>query len=76
MKLFLMTGLMLLACCVANAAEPVRRETNLLIVGGTESGWAAAMQAARMGEKSITLVNDTGWLGGQYTSEAVCTLAR
>jgi hypothetical protein len=36
------------------AAETL--QTDLLSVGGTESGWAAAIQAARMGLKSITVV--------------------
>lgn len=52
-------------------AQPAHLETDLLIVGGTESGCAAAVQAARMGVKSIVLVNDTDWLGGQFTSEAL-----
>jgi len=46
-------------------------ETDLLIVGGTESGWAAAIQAARLGVKSITIVHDGQWLGGQYTEQAL-----
>ena len=37
-----------------SAVEEV--QTDLLIVGGTESGWAAAIQAARMGVASITIV--------------------
>lgn len=45
--------------------------TDLLIVGGTESGWAAAIQAARMNVKSITIVHDGEWLGGQYTEQAL-----
>jgi hypothetical protein len=45
--------------------------TDLLIVGGTESGCAAAVQAARMGVRSIVLVNDIDWLGGQFTAEAL-----
>lgn len=45
--------------------------TDLLIVGGTESGWAAAIQAARMGVKSITIVHDSPWLGGQYTEQGL-----
>jgi hypothetical protein len=45
--------------------------TGLLIVGGTESGWAAAVQAARMGAKSVTLVHDGTWLGGQYTEQGL-----
>ncbi len=49
-------------------------ETDLLIVGGTESGCAAAVQAARMGVRSITLVNDIDWLGGQFSAEALCAI--
>ena len=49
-------------------------ETDLLIVGGTESGCAAAIQAARMGVKSITLVNDIEWLGGQFSAEALVAI--
>ena len=44
---------------------------DLLIVGGTESGWAAAIQAARSGVKSIKIVHDGRWLGGQYTEQAL-----
>ena len=46
-------------------------ETDLLIVGATESGWAAAIQAARMGIESITIVHDGEWFGGQYTEQAL-----
>ncbi|MEW6305190.1 MAG: FAD-dependent oxidoreductase [Verrucomicrobiota bacterium] len=55
-------------------ASPLGAEeihTDLLVVGGTESGWAAAIQAARMGVKSITIVHDGEWLGGQYTEQAL-----
>jgi len=48
-----------------------RFQTDLLIVGGTESGWAAAVQAARLGVRSITLVHDGAWLGGQYTEQGL-----
>lgn len=44
---------------------------DLLIVGGTEAGCAAAVQAARSGIKNIVLVNDIDWLGGQFSAEAV-----
>ena len=47
---------------------------DLLIVGGTESGCAAAIQAARMGVGSITLVNDIAWLGGQFTAESLVAI--
>ena len=46
-------------------------QADLLIVGGTESGCAAAVQAARMGVASIVLVNDIDWLGGQFSAEAL-----
>ncbi len=44
---------------------------DLLIVGGNESGCAAAVQAARLGVKHIVLVNDIDWLGGQFSAEGV-----
>ena len=46
-------------------------EADLLIVGGTESGCAAAVQAARMGIERIVLVNDIAWLGGQFSAEGL-----
>lgn len=51
------------------AADEV--QTDLLIVGGTESGWAAALRAARLGVPSITIVHDGEWLGGQFTEQAL-----
>lgn len=51
------------------SAEPI--ECDLLVVGGGESGVAAAVQAARQGVRRIVLVNDGHWLGGQFTSEAI-----
>jgi len=55
----------------AIADTPDSIDTDLLIVGGTESGWAAAIQAARMGVPSITIVHDGEWLGGQFTEQAL-----
>ncbi|MAG93418.1 MAG: hypothetical protein CMJ48_06685 [Planctomycetaceae bacterium] len=69
------TALVLLA--VAGLAVPQRVsaieevETDLLVVGGTEAGWAAAIQAARLGIDSITIVHDGKWLGGQFTEQAL-----
>ncbi len=66
-------SLCLLAPPTANAAAPAVEEesVDLLIVGGTESGWAAAIQAARAGVKSILIVHDGRWLGGQFTEQAL-----
>lgn len=68
--------LILLASNTLNIAKarPHPIKTDLLIVGGTESGCAAAVQAARMGVKHITIVNDIHWLGGQFTAEALVAI--
>ncbi len=58
-----------LAICQAQTTRSL--ETDLLIVGATESGWAAAIQAARMGVESITIVHDGAWIGGQFTEQAL-----
>lgn len=63
--------LITLTVCLPLHAKVKEIKTDLLIVGGTESGWAAAIQAARLGVKSITLVLDGEWLGGQYTEQAL-----
>lgn len=49
-------------------------DCDLLVVGGAEGGVAAAVQAARLGVKSIVLVNDIDWLGGQFTAEGLCAI--
>ena len=51
------------------AAEPL--DCDLLVVGGNESAVAAAVQAARLGVPRVILVNDTDWLGGQFSAEGV-----
>lgn len=56
----------------ANAPAALQKhECELLIVGATESGWAAAIQAARMGVNSIIIVHDGEWYGGQYTEQSL-----
>ncbi len=69
-KRFLGTLVLITSLC-GHAAEPQKIETDLLIVGATESGWAAAIQAARMGVEKITIVHDGEWYGGQYTEQAL-----
>ena len=64
----------LAACVMATWCLPARAETlqtDLLIVGGTESGWAAAIQAACLGVKSITVVHDGSWPGGQCLEQGL-----
>ena len=62
---------LLLALTGALVAAPRPVDCDLLIVGGSESACAAAVQAARMGVKRIVLVNDIAWLGGQFSAEAL-----
>jgi flavin-dependent dehydrogenase len=59
------------ACCLPLLAFAETIETDLLIVGGDESGCAAAVQAARLGVKRIVLVNDIDWLGGQFCTQGI-----
>jgi flavin-dependent dehydrogenase len=43
---------------------------DVIVVGGGTGGCAAALVAARMGSK-VLLTEETGWIGGQLTSQAV-----
>ena len=72
-KLRKVFGFVLFLCFATSSviAEETEINTDLLIVGATESGWAAAIQAARSGVKSITIVHDTQWYGGQFTEQAL-----
>lgn len=71
-------GLMVIAirCSPVSVAGPPATsiDADLLIVGGSESACAAAVQAARMGVESIVLVNDITWLGGQFSAEALAAV--
>jgi hypothetical protein len=46
------------------------RETDILIVGGGTGGCAAAMAAAALGRRVI-MTEETDWIGGQLTQQAV-----
>jgi hypothetical protein len=48
------------------------RETNadVIIIGGSLGGCAAALAAAAMG-KTVLMTEETAWIGGQLTSQAV-----
>lgn len=62
---------MLLTLKVSGVSSANNIETDLLIIGGSESAVAAAVQAARMGQTRIVIVNDIDWFGGQFSAEAV-----
>ncbi len=46
---------------------------DIIISGAGTSGWAAAVQAARMGRK-VLLIEETDWIGGQMTAAAVSSM--
>ena len=46
------------------------RQTDVLIVGGGLGGVAAALSVLRLGKKVI-MTEETDWIGGQLTSQAV-----
>src|SRR5690625_3437793 len=43
---------------------------DVLIIGGGVGGCAAALAAARMG-RQVIMTEETDWIGGQFTSQAV-----
>jgi hypothetical protein len=45
-------------------------EADVIVIGGGTGGVAAAIAAARMG-KQVILTEETDWIGGQLTSQAV-----
>lgn len=46
------------------------RSTDILIIGGSLGGCAAALAALRLG-KRVIMTEETNWIGGQLTSQAV-----
>ncbi|MDX9748041.1 MAG: FAD-dependent oxidoreductase [Paludibacter sp.] len=61
---FLLTGLLvLLPSCVS-------LHRDVVVVGGSASGTAAGIQAARLGAKTL-IIEETPWLGGMLTAAGV-----
>ncbi len=54
----------------AGPPPAAERQADLVIIGGSTGGCAAALAAARAGLR-IILTEETDWLGGQLTSQAV-----
>ncbi|HEY3412900.1 MAG TPA: FAD-dependent oxidoreductase [Armatimonadota bacterium] len=48
-----------------------QKQCDILVAGGSMGGVAAALCAAKLG-KRVILTEETDWLGGQLTSQAVC----
>lgn len=70
MRGFLFAFLFFFATISASAKE---YETQLLVIGGGASGTTAAVQASRMGVKTL-VIEETEWLGGMLTSAGVAAI--
>src|SRR3546814_513671 len=46
---------------------------DIIVAGAGTGGWAAAVQAARMGHK-VLLLEETDWIGGQMAAAAVTSM--
>lgn len=57
----------------ALGARLAEYHTQLLVVGGGASGTTAAIQASRMGVKTL-IIEETEWLGGMLTSAGVSAI--
>lgn len=62
--------LQLAAARLAAAAPPRELVCDVAIIGGSVGGCAAALGALRNGMR-VVLTEETGWIGGQLTSQAV-----
>src|SRR5580693_3395628 len=54
----------------AGPPRAAERQADVVIIGGSTGGCAAALAAARAGLRVI-LTEETDWIGGQLTSQAV-----
>lgn len=59
-----------LAAVVFSSCGSSVSETDIIIIGGGASGTAAALQAARMGA-TVTVAEESTWLGGMLTGAGV-----
>src|SRR5262245_49403947 len=58
------------AASAPRSAAAKEARTDVLIVGGSLGGVAAALAAARMG-RNVILTEETKWIGGQATTQGV-----
>lgn len=58
---------------VPASIEKVAGNYDVIIAGAGTGGWAAAVQAARMG-RSVLLLEETDWIGGQMSAAAVTSM--
>lgn len=54
-------------------AEKLSADYDVVVAGAGTGGWAAAVQAARLGAR-VLLLEETDWIGGQMSAAAVTTM--
>jgi Heterodisulfide reductase, subunit A and related polyferredoxins len=63
-------ALIVIMSLVVSSCEKSTLETELLVIGGSTSGVAAALSSSRQGVKTI-LLEEGPWLGGMLTAAGV-----
>ncbi len=53
--------------------DKVAQAYDVVVAGGGTGGWAAALQASRMGAK-VLIVEESDWIGGQMSAAAVTSM--
>ncbi len=73
MKKYVLRHLLLIAMPFFVQAQSLQKQTDVLVIGGTTGGIAAALQSARNKVRTL-VVEQTHWLGGMLTAAGVsCT---
>jgi len=65
-----LTALVLVICLLGVSCEKTSMETDVLVIGGSASGVAAGLSAARQGVNTM-LLEEGPWLGGMLTAAGV-----
>ncbi len=55
------------------APDQIQQDYDVVIAGAGTGGWAAALQAARLGAK-VLLLEESDWIGGQMAAAGVTTM--
>jgi hypothetical protein len=55
------------------AAGKIAADYDIIVAGAGTGGWAAAVQAARLGAR-VLLIEETDWIGGQMSCAGVTTM--
>jgi hypothetical protein len=62
--------LLLFLLQIVYSQNNIKKEVDVLVIGGSTSGTSAGISAARLGAKTL-IVEETPWIGGMFTSQGV-----